>query len=150
MLVERMGRLTIARDQPQRIRIARRLDRQRDEERCDRFAGEVQIAAKMTKSAMAVDRRYVDAAADRFRARRQDTIIHDGKRPDQPAKFGINALDRSARCKDLPSCFEAIPCLVDVLIARTKDRLEVLSAKTRPGIGIAVRPDPPGEVDPRR
>jgi hypothetical protein len=49
MLVEGMRHLAIARHQPQRIRIARGLDRQRNEERNDRFAGQVKIAAEMTK-----------------------------------------------------------------------------------------------------
>ena len=110
----------------------------------------MQIAAKMTKPAMAVDRRYVDAAADRKPTRRHDTVICTGKRPDKCTKFGIGAINRAACRKDGPPRLEAIPCLVDFLITRTKDRLEVPTAKTRPGISIPVRPDPPGEVDPGR
>ena len=97
MLVERMRHLAIARSQPQRIRIARCLDRQGDEECGDRFAGEVKIAAKMTKPAMAVDRRYVDAAADRENKRGHEALVHAGERPDQFAKFGIDAIDGSIR-----------------------------------------------------
>jgi hypothetical protein len=62
VLIERMRHLAVARDQSQCIRIARRLDRKRDKECDDRFAGQVKITAKVTKAAMTVDRRYVDAA----------------------------------------------------------------------------------------
>src|SRR5207237_6184315 len=95
-----------------------------------RLAGQVHVAAKMTKPAMAVGRRYVDAATDRFRARRQDTVTHGCKRPDQFAKLGIDAINRPARPNDLPPSLEAIPCLVDLLIARAQDRFEVPDRKS--------------------
>src|SRR5271157_5291720 len=139
MLVEGMRHLAVACDQPQPIRIARRLDAKREEERRDRLARQVQIAAKMTKPAMAIDRRYVDATADCKRTRRHDTVICAGKRPDKCTKFRIGAINRAACRKDGPPRLEAIPCLVDFLITRTKDRLEVPIAKTRPSICIPVR-----------
>lgn len=107
-----------ARYQPQRIRIARRLDRNGDEERDDRFAGQVKITAKMTKPAMAADRRYVDLAADRKRPRWKHPVIHPSKRPDHVAKLGIDAISRAARREDGPPRVEAIPRLVEFFIAR--------------------------------